>query len=173
MRSLLPALAIVFCIASAVPNWSAAEQPAKPGTVPPPSSQQIYRPTISDLMNDLIQPRHTKLWLAGKAGNWTLAEYERHNINGAFGRIATAVPSVKGAQTYDLLSTFIAPSLAALARAINAHDQNAFAAAYATLTEGCNECHQATGYTMVVIQAPTGDPFSDQDFRLGRAPSKK
>jgi mono/diheme cytochrome c family protein len=143
--------------------------------VPPPATQQIYRPTISDLMNDAIQPRHTKLWLAGAAGNWTLAEYERHNVNGAFGRIATAVPSVKGAQTADLIATFVAPNLTSLANAIKARDQNAFAAAYAVLTEGCNECHQATGYPMVVIQSPGGNPFPDQDFRPGRsaAPSMK
>jgi len=175
MRSLLAAVTIAFGIASLAPNWCSAEQPGKSGAVPPPGTQPTYRPTISDLMNDAIQPRHTKLWLAGNAGNWTLAEHERHNLNGAFGRIATAVPSVKGVQTADLIATFVAPNLTSLANAIRAHDQNAFIGAYAALTGGCNECHQATGYPMVVIQSPAGDPFPDQDFRPGgiAAPSAK
>ena len=161
MRHLLPALAIGLSIASTTPTWPATELP--------------YRPTISDLMNDVIQPRHTKLWLAGQAGNWMLAEYERHNINGAFGRIASAIPTVKGAQMADLIATFIAPNLSALADAIKARNQNAFGAAYAALTEGCNECHRSTGYPMVVIQSPSGGPFPDQDFRPGpiAAPSAK
>jgi len=42
-----------------------------------------YLPVTSDLMNAIIQPRHIKLWLAGRTQNWTLAEYERHNLQGA------------------------------------------------------------------------------------------
>ena len=175
MRHLLPALAIGLGIASMTPMPCSAEQPGKPGIIPPPANQPIYRPSISDLMNDAIQPRHIKLWLAGEAGNWALAEYERHNINGAFGRIATAIPSVKGAQMADLIAAFVAPNLTTLANAIKAHDQNGFAGAYAALTDGCNACHQATGYPMVVIQSPAGGAFPDQDFRSGRiaAPAAK
>ena len=169
MRYSLPVVYTGLAMAAAAAACATAGEPGKPGAVPLPADQQPYRPTISDLMNEVIQPRHTKLWLAGRGQNWTLAEYERHNINGAFTRITAAIPAIKGVQTADLITAFVTPRLTALAEAIKAHDERAFAAAYGALTEGCNACHQATGYPMVVIKAPAGDAFTDQNFGLAPA----
>jgi len=44
---------------------TAAAIAAEPGSAEP----QVYRPVMSDLMNMVIQPRHTKLWLAGHSAN--------------------------------------------------------------------------------------------------------
>ena len=33
-------------------------------------------PRLADLMNEAMQVHHTKLWLAGHANNWVLADYE-------------------------------------------------------------------------------------------------
>lgn len=174
MQYLPPALYISLGIAAAAACATAGE-PGKSGAAPLPADQQVYRPTLSDLMNDVIQPRHTKLWLAGEGQNWMLAEYERHNINGAFARIAAAIPAVKGVQTAELITTFVTPRLTVLGDAIKARDENAFVAAYGALTEGCNACHQATGSPMVVIKSPAGDAFTDQSFGPGPAgaPSAK
>lgn len=39
-----------------------------------------YHPTMGDLIDLLIQPRHVKLWLAGKQENWPLAGYALKEI---------------------------------------------------------------------------------------------
>jgi hypothetical protein len=48
--------------------------------------------------------RKCPLWLAGKAQNWDVAEYERHNIGGALARITTAIPTYKDQSTADLIA---------------------------------------------------------------------
>ena len=128
------------------------------------SAPPVYRPVTSDLMNAVIQPRHIKLWLAGKRGDWEYAEYERHNIGGALARIAAAIPVYKGQPTESLDAAFATPSLAELDTAIKQKDAAAFERAYGDLTTGCNQCHQATNHRMVVIKVPNGNPFADQDF---------
>jgi hypothetical protein len=128
------------------------------------STPPVYRPVTSDLMNAVIQPRHIKLWLAGKNGDWEYAEYERHNIGGALARIAAAIPIYKGQPMESLNAAFATPALAELDTAIKQKDAAAFEKAYGDLTTGCNQCHQATNHPMVVIKVPDGNPFPDQDF---------
>jgi len=36
-----------------------------------------YRPGLGDLMTTTVQPRHTKLGLAGRAQNWSYAAYDQ------------------------------------------------------------------------------------------------
>ncbi len=130
-----------------------------------PVEVQVYRPVTSDLMNAYIQPRHTKLFLAGAAQNWAFAEYERHNIGGALNRLADAVPEYKGQSMKDLIAAFATPQLAALDEAIKAKDPTAFRAAYEALTTGCNRCHEATEHSLVVLQSAATNTFPDQVFR--------
>ncbi len=119
---------------------------------------------MSDLMNMVVQPRHMKLWLAGTNGGWDYAEYERHNIGGAFARIATAIPVYQGQQTSDFIAAFVTPQLAGLETAIKAKDAAEFRTSYDALTASCNQCHQAMNHAMVVIKVPAADSFSDQNF---------
>ncbi|MDR3535321.1 MAG: hypothetical protein P4L71_02355 [Acetobacteraceae bacterium] len=150
-------MATTIGMAATSPNASApAPQPIDPG---------IYRPVTSDLMNAVIQPRHIKLWLAGKAGNWVFADYERHNIGGALARMAKAIPMYKDTSNTDLIAAFATPQLAALDTAIKHKDEAAFQRAYGDLTAGCNGCHQTTGHEMVAIKVPDGNAFPDQDFQ--------
>jgi hypothetical protein len=130
-----------------------------------PAEVEVYSPVTSDLMNEVIQPRHIKLWLAGKAQNWEFADYERHNLGGAFGRLEKAIPEYKGHPVSDLIATFVTPQLDELAAAIKAKDPAAFKTAYEGLTTGCNQCHQATGHAFVVLQTPGSDGYPDQVFR--------
>lgn len=153
-------VALVFVAAAGAAVAVVAEPRLRPAANEPPA----YRFVTSDLMNTVIQPRHTKLWLAGKAQNWDVAEYERHNIGGALARIATAIPTYKDQSTADLIAAFATPQLAELESAIKAKDEAAFAAAYEALTTGCNQCHTATDHAMVVIQTPGSNPFPDQVF---------
>ena len=158
-----PIFATAALTVAAITTATLAAEPSPPAHETEPS---VYRPVTSDLMNAVIQPRHIKLWLAGKAENWEYAEYERHNIGGALARIATAIPTYKDQSTTDLIAAFATSQLAQLEVAIKARNQTAFVAAYEGLTAGCNQCHQATDHAMVVMRTPDSDPFPDQIFTV-------
>jgi hypothetical protein len=165
MRNVIPTIAVGFGILAATAAGVAATAPSASGPATRTVGPSIYVPATSDLMNDVIQPRHIKLWLAGQSRNWVFADYERHNIGGALVRMAAAIPSYKGTANADLIAAFTAPQLADLDSAIKAKNETEFVTAYRALTAGCNGCHQATGHELVVIQVPDSDPFPDQDFR--------
>jgi hypothetical protein len=163
VRYALYSVTIGVALLAATAIGVAAAQSSAPSTSA--QTDDVYRPVTSDLMNAFIQPRHIKLWLAGKSQNWPFADYERHNIGGALGRMAKAIPEYKGVATADLVQSFSAQPLADLDTAIKAKNEAAFVDAYNELTTACNGCHQATGHEMVVIKVPDTDPFPDQDFR--------
>ncbi|MDB5396708.1 MAG: cytochrome family protein [Rhodospirillales bacterium] len=163
MRTLLFALAAGSIFGAAAAS-AGPTGPAAPGVAQPAADPPVYRPVTSDLMNSVIQPRHIKLWLAGKDENWAYADYERHNIGGALERMAAAIPTYKGLAFADLIAAYATPQLAAVDAAIKVKDEGAFVKAYATLTEGCNGCHQAAAHEMIVIKVPDGNPFPDQEF---------
>jgi hypothetical protein len=164
MRSVPLAAAFGFGVLAATAVGLAATEPNASGATPPTIGSAVYVPVTSDLMNAVIQPRHTKLWFAGKSENWVFADYERHNIGGALARMAIAIPSYKGTSTSSLIASFATPQLADLETAIKAKSETAFVKAYRGLTVGCNGCHQATGHEVVVIKVPESNPFPDQDF---------
>jgi hypothetical protein len=51
-----------------------------------------YLPSISDFMIATIQPRHVRLWVAARSGDWSFAAYELGNLKGAFDRLGRAHP---------------------------------------------------------------------------------
>ncbi len=165
MRTLFWGTASGLAILAAMTFGMAATPPPAFGPSSRPTDQAVYRPVTSDLMNAVIQPRHIKLWLAGKAGNWAFADYERHNIGGALARMAKAIPMYKETSNADLIAAFATPQLTALDTAIKHKDEAAFQRAYGDLTAGCNGCHQTTGHEMVAIKVPDGNAFPDQDFQ--------
>jgi hypothetical protein len=164
MRYILCGLAAGFAVLAATTVGMVAFGSSASGATPQTANPSVYRPVTSDLMNDVIQPRHIKLWLAGKSQNWAFADYERHNIGGALARMATAIPAYKATSNAALIAAFATPQLAALDTAIKAMDETSFVTAYNALTAGCNGCHQASGHDMVVIRVPDSNPFPDQAF---------
>ncbi len=141
-------------------------------TTPPPANTAPaggaaaapYVMTMGDMMNTLIQPRHTKLGLAGKAENWALAAYATTEIRQAFTGIVKAQPKFSGMPVGELVDVAINPSLKALDAAIKQQDGKQFAAAYDQLTQGCNACHMELNHPYVVIKTPDASAFPNQDF---------
>src|SRR5260370_7677270 len=72
---------------------------------------EAYRPSFGDLMTIAIQPRHTKLGLAGQERNWTYAAYEFRELQSAFDRVARAVPTSTSTNTPDFITGPIQPPL--------------------------------------------------------------
>ncbi len=128
------------------------------------SNETGYLPSISDFMIETIQPRHVRLWVAARSGDWPFAAYELGNLKGAFDRLGRAHPMEHEIPLQDLISGLTAPSFEDLNKAIQSKDATAFAKAYSDLTAACNACHQATNHGVVVIRVPTDSSISDQDF---------
>jgi len=125
-----------------------------------------YHPGVGDLMTALVQPRHIKLWIARQKGNWDYAEYERKNLAEMLAKVGKNTPVYRKLDLPSLISSSTGDQLTQLQAAIKAKDGAAFDKAYASLTEGCNSCHQATGQGAVHIKVPTSPDgaFIDQDF---------
>ncbi len=132
------------------------------------AAQPDYHPSMGDLMTMAVQPRHTKLGLAGRQRNWTYAEYELSELRNAFGRIAKTIPIYRTADMAALIGGMTTEPLDALEQAVRAGDSSRFMAAYGRLTVACNACHVSQGHAMVVIEAPDGAAYPDQDFRPPR-----
>jgi hypothetical protein len=143
---------------------SALAQSSAPPAAQAPSAVAPYTMTLGDMMNTLIQPRHAKLGLAGKAQNWALAQYAMVVIRQSFAGVVKAVPKFRGLPVGELVNAALSQPMDAVDAAIKAQDPQKFAAAYAQLTAGCNACHAAADHPYVVIKTPDMSEFPNQDF---------
>jgi hypothetical protein len=113
-------------------------------------------PGLGEIMS-LQQMRHIKLWFAGHAGNWPLADYE-------IGELKEGFDDVQKLLGGDVVEQHVGAPLAALEKAIDAKDRAAFDAGFDKLSAGCNACHHTLDHAFIVIQRPTLLPYSDQSF---------
>ena len=142
---------------------AAAGDPATSSAAASPAPAP-YAPSFGDLMTMAVQPRHTKLGLAGEARNWTYATYELSELRNAFARISRTIPVYRTASTTELFAAMTQTSLADVSAALTAHDAAKFRAAYAELTAACNACHVRLDHAAIVIRAPSRGVFPDQRF---------
>ena len=127
------------------------------------AAREPYIPGLGEIMT-LTQMRHLKLWLAGSAKNWDLADYELDELKEGFEDAAKYFERVDDIPIADLISSSVRPELPELKKAIDARDGTKFAAAFDKLTAACNSCHQAAKHGYIVIQRPTSSPFPNQSF---------
>ena len=120
-----------------------------------------YVPGTGEIMSNIVQPHHYKLWLAGENKNWQLAKYESHLLSGGFKRIQKYHSGTPEAAATPM----IYPQIEAIDLAISQHDQLRFNRSFALLTSTCNTCHQATNYRFNVITVPVAKSgFENQKF---------
>lgn len=113
-------------------------------------------PGLGEIMT-LQQLRHIKLWFAGHAGNWALADYEMGELNEGF----EDVNKLLGGDTVEKI---VGGPIKALQKAIDDKNRAAFTTAFDKLTAGCNTCHRTLDHGFIVIQRPALLPYSDQVF---------
>src|SRR4051812_25251187 len=68
------------------------------------AAQPDYHPSLADIMTMAVQPRHTKLGLAGRARNWTYVAYEARELRGAFNRVVRTVPTFNKTDMADMVA---------------------------------------------------------------------
>ena len=157
-------IAVLAALSLAAAASAQTAPPANPGPAPPTP----YVMGMGDLMNTLIQPRHAKLGLAGKAENWPLANYALSELRQAFAGITKAVPKFRGMPVGDLVDLALTLPLNAVEAAIKQQDAQKFTAAYDQLSQGCNACHMELDHPYVVIKTPDASAFPDQEFKAQR-----
>ena len=116
-------------------------------------------PGLSSLGEIMVQQqmRHIKLWFAGRAGNWPLADYEVGELSDGF----DDVNKLLGGDTVD---DMVGAPIKALQKAIEDKNRAAFMTAFDSLSAGCNNCHHALDHPFIVIVRPSVLPYSDQAF---------
>jgi len=150
-------LAFVTGFTLATVASAAISEPAKP-----------YEPGLVEFVLT-VQSHHAKLWLAGNASNWDLAEYQADELKELIEDIATRVPVYKDVPVGKMIEASSLPPLGDVEKAIKARDGKAFASAFDKLTAACNACHEASNRGFIVSQRPAAAAFPNQSF----APKRK
>jgi hypothetical protein len=144
--------------AAVLAAFAAAGEPSAPAPAAAP-----YSPGIAEIMI-ATQIRHAKLWLAGDARNWALADYEVDEIKEGFEDVVEHFPVYKDMPVGKMTETIIMSPIEEVEKAIKAQDRTKFVSAFDKLTEACNSCHQAANRAFIVIQRPSGATFPNQSF---------
>ena len=167
MRSraaVVAALIVSAALTAAAGGRAAAQSPFGDANAEPAP----FNPQMAALMSMLIQPRHAKLGLAGKAQNWELAGYMLKELRQGFAVVSKAVPRWKGLPVPDLFDAAMSQPITLLDFAIKLRYQRQFDEAYDSLTKGCNACHGTTDHPFVVIKVPEASAFPNMNFEPKR-----
>ena len=143
---------LLFAVAALVLPLTASAEPKEP-----------YTPGLGEIMT-LQQMRHLKLWFAGQAQNWPLADYELDELKEGYEDIVKYYPTKDDAPTGVMASAVIEKEVADLNKATEAKDRKQFTAAFDKLTASCNACHQASKKPFIVMQRPGANPYANQSF---------
>jgi hypothetical protein len=124
-----------------------------------------FKPAMDDLMTMLIQPRHLKLYYAGEAKNWKLAEFQLRELRQALARIGRTIPTYRRIGVDDAVASIFTEKAVALEAAVKAADPPKFKAAYGEMTAACNACHAGMEHEFLVIKVPEANVYPNQEFR--------
>ena len=136
--------------------------------VPSHEFPKAYVPGLGEFMGR-IQVDHAKLWLAGEARNWELAEYQLTELKEVFSDVQDLIPRYQNVPVGDMIDAIITGTIIDLEKATAAREFGKFSADFDKLTEACNSCHQAANRGFIIVKRPALSDFSNQDF----TPAKK
>lgn len=160
----LVVIAVVPLLSITTPATHAAEEHAEHAASTHGAAQPgLYVPGLGEIMT-LQQMRHAKLWFAGAAGNWPLADYELNELKEGFEDAAKLHPVHEGVPVGDMIVKLTTGPLEELSATISKKDTAGFAQAFDRLTATCNRCHQAANHGFIRIGRPTAPPFGNQLF---------
>lgn len=111
-----------------------------------------------------LQRWTTKLWYAGDAGNWRLADFYLHETEGTLEDIIAAGVIEDGHDISSLLQGMLMPQIEAMEAAVDEQSPDLFRQHYQAMVTQCNACHVATEHEFLVIEIPSGPPPFAQSF---------
>jgi len=120
-----------------------------------------YKPGLGEFMSS-IQVHHEKLWFAGTAQNWRLADFEIHEM-------MEAVDDIKEYASDRPETKYIAmlqPAIDSLDKSIQQKSESMFTHSFILLTNTCNNCHTEVNYNFNKVKIPETPPFSNQVFKI-------
>ena len=138
------------------------------GIVAAEPAKEPHGPGLVEIMI-ATQSHHAKLWLAGSARNWALADYQIDELKEGLEDAAKNVPDYKGVPVGQMIQNLMMPPIEDVENAIKAGDRAKFVAAFDKLTGACNACHVGANRGFIVIQRPASSAFPNQSF----APKRK
>jgi hypothetical protein len=127
------------------------------------SNSKSYSPGVADIMI-ATQVRHAKLWLAGDARNWELADYEIDELKEGLEDIVKYFPVYKDVPVGQMIEATIMAPIAEVEASVKARDRAKFVSAFDKLTAACNTCHESSNRPFIVVQRPTASAFPNQSF---------
>jgi hypothetical protein len=120
-----------------------------------------YKPGLGEFMS-AIQVHHEKLWFAGTAQNWRLADFEIHEIMESVDDIKTYASDRPETKYIAMLQ----PVMDSLNNDIQQKNVESFKKSFIMLTNTCNNCHATVDYNFNKIKIPDTPPFSNQVFKI-------
>jgi hypothetical protein len=105
-----------------------------------------------------------KLYFAGTAQNWELAQFYVHEIEENMEVVEAANVQEDGIALTPLMRNMGLKSIEPLEKAIAANNAKAFDEAYTLLIANCNNCHNAAAHAFIKIQKPTKPVFDNQVY---------
>ena len=121
--------------------------------------EQVYKPGLGEFMLG-VQVHHTKIFFAGQAQNWELAQFEWDELQESLEDIRKFNSDRPELKSLNMINA----ALDSVGEAIKQKNTRFFQRTYTVLTNTCNQCHMATGHGFNVIKIPDANPFSDQVF---------
>jgi hypothetical protein len=120
---------------------------------------------IAVYMNSL-QRHSNKLWFAGSAGNWELAQFYAHELEESMEKIEHANVYEEGIAISPLIRNFGLKSVEQIEVAIEKKDITAFETSYDLLVANCNNCHNTVNHGFIKIQRPKTPALDNQVFTV-------
>ena len=167
--SAMVALAVGLSVIAGLhsPAQSQQPKPPVPSAQAVPDLPKVYMPGLGEFMQ-AIQNHHAKLWLAAKARNWALAEYQLSEMKEVLDEVRELVPNYKNVPVGQMVDAIATGPIAEMEKAVEEKKFSKFAATYDKLTEACNSCHMAASRGFIKIRRPARSTFDNQDFRPAR-----
>jgi len=105
-----------------------------------------------------------KLYFAGQARNWELADFYAGEVGETADDIVGARVVKEGVEVSKLMAAILPPAERAVEDAVLAKDPPSFRTSYAALVNACNACHQAAKHGFMKITIPERPSVTNQSF---------
>ena len=112
--------------------------------------------------------RFVDVYYAAKGRNWGLASYQLGEMVEIVERVEKTVPDKA-----PMLTSFEHENIDALRKVIMTKNWSKFHAAFKTMAEGCNNCHEATNHPYIHFKLPSRPVESYLDFNRKSDPEEE